>query len=583
MKKTKIAVLPLLVVSTSFGALTLTGCGKKGGSYNPDNFIETPLAENPYQIVKEPITINIFTPHSSASPKTETLKMFKHLSKITNLNFTYNTPDTSAYQAQKATVWNGGSEMPDLFLFNNDISEIVQFDEFNFNAYTVLNDDNYTNSVTGLKYGNIIDKYMPNYAAGLKNNFNLDKETSGSASEIASLANGKMYSTLSVNDVPRDLTFKMYINKQWIEDLNTYEQDFIYNPLPLPEQITTLDDLYRVLKAFKDYDANGNGNPNDEIPISSASMKYIRNYFLSAWGHVVPGIEIRDDWSQYDFVASTPEYREYLKFCNKLYSEGIMDKKTFDMTSDIELVQRCYNKNIIGSFVHAAAYLCVGSEHQADYVTIKPVRAEGYNGPLHQWSFSSFKPDGATIAAQSAKTREVARLIDIMYSPLGQQLLCFGVEGEDWHWDDSSKQSWSVDLPQGYTADQTEEYRATLTPNVNSGAGLYWAKDFVHKQNDPITNQLNEFAALYEPYFKIPEPYEIKMTSTEYEQKATIKAGLDSRIDFNESLFIIGKSGYDPNNDADWNKYLAEIKNFKYEDEVKLYNQALNRYLENNK
>ena len=35
---------------------------------------------------------------------------------------------------------------------------------------------------------------------------------------------------------------------------------------------TNVDELYEVLKAFKEQDANGNGDPNDEIPLRKPLM-----------------------------------------------------------------------------------------------------------------------------------------------------------------------------------------------------------------------------------------------------------------------------------------------------------------------
>lgn len=48
-----------------------------------------------------------------------------------------------------------------------------------------------------------------------------------------------------------------FINKAWLDRLG----------LEIP---TTVDEWYEVLKAFKEQDANGNGDPNDEIPLTAA-------------------------------------------------------------------------------------------------------------------------------------------------------------------------------------------------------------------------------------------------------------------------------------------------------------------------
>ena len=54
-----------------------------------------------------------------------------------------------------------------------------------------------------------------------------------------------------------DYGFKFFLNKQWLENLK----------LEMP---TTLDELTDVLRAFRDQDANGNGDPSDEIPLTGS-------------------------------------------------------------------------------------------------------------------------------------------------------------------------------------------------------------------------------------------------------------------------------------------------------------------------
>ena len=167
-------IMSLTFISAVSGLLlSLTGCGNTV-TYDIDNFLPNGTKENPYQIVKEPVTIKIFAPHSQGNPEYETLTMFKYLEEITNLRFEFTTCDTSAYSNRRSAIWSDPNYKPDLFLFNNPIAELVQFQENNFNAHVPFNDDNYTDS-TGL-VGNVIENYMPNYKALLENNFNINKE-----------------------------------------------------------------------------------------------------------------------------------------------------------------------------------------------------------------------------------------------------------------------------------------------------------------------------------------------------------------------------------------------------------------------
>lgn len=557
----------VLVMSLLCGVMV--GCGGKS-NYDPDNFLQNGLEDNPYRIVKEPVTIKIFAPHSSGNPEYSELVMFNYLSEITGLQFDFTTPDTSAYTNQRAGVWRNDSDIPDLFLFNNAISEQVQYMENAYGAYVPFNDDNYVGQ-NGLQVGNIINNYMPVYKEKLENNFGLDVNKEN-AKKVATLSDGKMYCTLSVKDVARDLTYKMFINDEWIKNLN----EGYGLKLPLSSEIKTLEEYYTILKAFKEYDANNNGDPDDEIPVSSKSLEYLRNFILEAYGYVSYGIEIESDYSSYTYVPFTEAYRNYLKFMNKLWKEGIMDKNTFSITTDSQMAQYG-TKNRLGSFVSAAAYLTVGYQHEASYHTFGPLTSSYYQGTPVHLGLGSFIPDGACIPTKSPYVREVARLLDIMYSDLGAQLVSYGVENQNWTWDDESHTSWTFHVPENWTGNQ-EQYRAKITPNVNSGSALYWSNDFVGKMNDDILNNLNEMSESYLPYLKVPEPAEIKMNSSEYATITTIKAALDPQFEYLEASYIRNADGCDPYDDNSYNSFVSKLKGYGADELLKCYNDALTRY-----
>ena len=568
-----ISKLPLLTICLG----VLSGCGGGGVAYDANNFLPNGTEDNPYRIVKDPVTIHIFAPHSAGNPEYKDLVMFKHLSEITGLNFTFTTPDTSAYTNARANVWQGSSAKPDLFLFNNAISEQVQYMEMGFNAYVPFNDDNYSFKAGGetIAAGNLIDNYMPNYKAGLDRNFGVDL-TKENAREVATLSDGKMYSTLSVSDVARDLTYKMFINQKWIEDINENYGGFEGKLLPNASEIKTIEQYYTVLRAFKEIDANDNGQTNDEIPVTSKSLEYLRNFILASYGYVSYGAEIESNGQSYTYVPYTEAYRNYLKFMNKIWKEKILHQSTFSITTDNQMATEGV-QNRLGSFVSAAAYLTVGYEYESDYVTVGPLTSEYYTGtPLH-WGFGHFKPDGACIPTTTPYVREVARLIDIMYSELGTQLISYGVEGVNWNWDDESKTSWTFIVPSDWTGNQ-EQYRATITPNVGSASALYWCNDFVGKMNDEIIRNLNEMSEIYRPYLKNPEPAEIKMNSNEYAQITTIKATLDPQLKYLEASYIRG-DGKDPFDDASYQKLISDLKGYGADNLLQCYNDALARYL----
>lgn len=576
-------IMSLTFISAVSGLLlSLTGCGNTV-TYDIDNFLPNGTIENPYQIVKEPVTIKIFAPHSQGNPEYETLTMFKYLEEITNLRFEFTTCDTSAYSNRRSAIWRDPNYKPDLFLFNNPIAELVQFQENNFNAYVPFNDDNYTDS-TGL-VGNVIENYMPTYKALLESNFNIDKEVE-SAVDAVTLSDNKMYSTLSVKDVARDITYKMFINDTWINNLN---EDYPSLNLKNASEMETIDDYLEVLIAFKKYDANRNGDPYDEVPVSSKSLEYLRNFILASYGYVSYGCELENDGSKFTFVPTTEAYRKYLETAYDMWNyvddanpsnKNLMDNATFSTTTDSQMAKKG-TKGLLGSFVAAAPFIITGYSSEGgydeEYVTIPPLTSSYYKGePIHL-GFGYFQPDGACIPTTSIYVREVARLLDIMYSELGTQLISYGVEGVNWHWDNEEKTSWTFDVPEQYKSN-SEEYRATITPNVGSASALYWSNDFVEKMNDKTISRLNEMSEIYLPYLKDPEPSNYKMTSAEYSEISTIKATLDVQLEYLESSMIRGEGKVNPHNDSDWQSFVNKLNGYGATRLEEIYNQMLGRY-----
>lgn len=576
----------LMALTLMGGTCFMTSC-KNSIEYDADNFLPNGTAENPWQIVKEPISINIFVPVSNINPEYDTLAMFKTIERLTNIDITFTEANVSAYENLRNMAWSDEKTRPDLFLFNNSVQEQVMYSKMK--VIVPFNDPSFV-TMTGVEAGNIIDNYMPNYKQLLDNNFGVEKgvgqKEATNAKEIATLDDGYMYSTLTVNTVPRDLTYKMYINQSWIDNYNTYYAE-TGSELPNSDEIKTYEQLVDVLRAFKNYDVDRDGNNNNEIPVSSVGLKFLRNFVLQTCGYVSDGYEINvlgditAEESEFVYVPSTEQYREYLRKMKQLYAEKLLDN-CFSST-DSSLVEK---GSRLGMFQSAAPYLVVGKAHEKEYEVLSPLTSNYYSGtPIHL-GFGSFMPIGAVIPTSTPYVREIARLLDLMYSDVGCQLIAYGEENVHWTWDDEEHTSWTFNVPDGwYESGKTQEdYRATLTPNVGTANALYWNYDFVGKMNDETIRTLNKMSETYTPYLKTPIPQEVKMTFDEYNTIAIYESTLNNFVTSAERYFIIGtEKNYDVESDTDWGKYLETLKGYRSEEMLNIYNSALTRYKEANK
>ena len=141
--------------------------------------------------------------------------------------------------------------------------------------------------------------------------------------DTMTLPDGSIYTIPYVIGAPL-VAFNPWINTDWLKNVGK-------------EVPTTTDELLDVLRAFKEQDANGNGDPNDEIPFSGDS----HNGHLSAlagWFGVsadkyslVPFSTMID--GELTFTANTDEYKDMIKFFAQLQTEGLLDPEYF--TQDV--------------------------------------------------------------------------------------------------------------------------------------------------------------------------------------------------------------------------------------------------------
>ena len=190
---------------------------------------------------------------------------------IDDLNFAemayYNDPEIGItaqtgvhanFNQVKASDW---STKLNLMLAAGEYPDIIQRGEINIEMYGV-------DQEILLPLDEYIDAYMPNYKALLEADPQL-------AAGLRS-SDGKMYQIGWIIPQNINVNSHLFINTQWLKNLGL-------------EKPTTMEELEQVLIAFRDQDADGDGDPSNEIPFggtwnSSVSSLY---YIFSSWG--IPG------------------------------------------------------------------------------------------------------------------------------------------------------------------------------------------------------------------------------------------------------------------------------------------------------
>jgi putative aldouronate transport system substrate-binding protein len=263
------------------------------------------------------------------------------------------------------------------------------------------------------------------------------------------------------------------INTEWLKNVG----------MEIPE---TIDDFYQVLKAFKEKDANGNGNPNDEIPYSFVKInrangvgeRNILNW-MNAFGMVNDGGNKAEHYIMVEngkviFCPTDDRFLTMLQFLNKLHVEGLMDRDGF-----VQQINDFYAKassNLVGFAVGGGLISETFGDISGKIEYILP--------PLTQYGRTMKTADPpaelnlhAYTITKACKQPELLLLFQ-EYCNTGFEnrvLSLFGPEGGAWVWDNNEMVNNSdfSGKPYGTVA----QARATLAPNYRMASIMEYADE----------------------------------------------------------------------------------------------------------
>jgi len=204
----------------------------------------------------------------------------------------------------------------------------------------------------------LIPLYMPNYYERLQMN---DADASMYASD------GHMYyiGNLIAQNVNHNANF--FINQKWLDNLG----------LEVP---TTVDELTEVLRAFRDQDANGNGDATDEVPMSAsmlaADTQGIYTFFPMFGVPLIDSLYLCiDDDQNVVFPGFMDGFRAACEWLAMCYEEGLLDQEA--LTLDYVTWATKINDDQVGFMNHLRLLNCFFNEQTCEnFVSILPPASE---------------------------------------------------------------------------------------------------------------------------------------------------------------------------------------------------------------
>lgn len=394
--------------------------------------------------------------------------------------------------------------------------------------------------------------------------------------EIQTAPDDNIYGLPNINDDLHGVYGqKLWINKPWLDKLG----------LKMP---TTTEEFYKVLKAFKTQDPNGNGKA-DEIPYTASTNAYfgqipgaLLNAFLPV-NTVQKGMYL--DNGKVKLAYTQDAYLEALKYHARLYKDGLIDPASFTQTVE-QLRQVAENsKDVIvgvgaGSWWDGFSMNGGSSGRYKQYTLVPPL-----TGPAGVRSSGYYKykiTKDVFVITKACKNPEVAlKWVDFLYSQEGGWDTMYGPEGIGW----KKPAPGSVAIS-GKPA-LFERLASQETTNFNWGTGgpfyqpisLRTAESRAEGEDiwlpaKLMTRLVSEVQSKYvgvQPPDKTIMP-QVYLTEKQVAEIKLVETSIVNLIAESATRFITG----DLNIDKDWNGYLANLKKAGVEKWISLYQEAYN-------
>ena len=241
-------------------------------------------------------------------------------------------------------------------------------------------------------------------------------------------ADGELYglNSAATSYITRAVFGYSWLPKKWLENVGM-------------EAPNTLEELHQILKAFKEKDANGNGDPNDEIPMSitfgrecAQRMEWGMKFAFGLYSKSADYQLFVDDKGKVNLYETTDNWRKYLTYLNSLWADGLMDPETFTQTT-AEYRDKIATDRIGFAGDWAGLNYPLGKTDEMvwdDYVMLMTFESEVEEGRHYALS------DGLTAGVRyfiNAKTEypeALCRMTDYWFTDEGKILIKYGVEGE---------------------------------------------------------------------------------------------------------------------------------------------------------
>ncbi|NOU85988.1 hypothetical protein GC102_09390 [Paenibacillus sp. LMG 31460] len=529
--------LTSFIVLSMFASVMLTGCSsdKNTGNGADSGQKMTTAVKSVEFPLKEKVKYTFAQNRSDGFKPFQTLTAWnEQFEKKSNVQIDWLDWGTGDAFKQKRQLAFASGDLPDAFYggFAIETSDYV-----NYGTQGVL-----------IPLEKMINKdLMPNLTKLIERNPNILKQMTA--------PDGHVYGLPSYSEGTTNTNDTILYNKLWLDKLG----------LNIP---TTTDEFYAYLKAIKAAkDLNGNGK-DDEIPFTfrygtNGQVDKINGIssLIGFSGLVMPQsmIDVKD--GKLIFVPGQNEYKEAIKFLNKLATEGLIDKEAFTMDGSAYTAKMTSKVPSVGGGI----YWSTANTNSDNFVYGPPLK--GPDGK-QRWA-KRLTPVNFNIAfaiTNKAENPEVLmKWADLNYDT------DTSIQNSSGPYDKYLKKLGNGMFEEILKADGkqfTGIEKSADTP-VNSSLYIQLMGDVTLNKKSAATISKEEAEKIYSPFFQKEAYGSPFMEQKDAERNAIVVADLGQYVTKMTAKWI-----YSGGIDADWNEYVNQLKKLGMDDYIKINQKA---------
>ena len=401
---------------------------------------------------------------------------------------------------------------------------------------------------------------------------------------LATNVDGNIYSLPKFQGKWPDTNTVMFINQQWLDNLG----------LEMP---TTFSELKEVLIAFRDEDANGNGDPSDEIPFDFNAGTN-NAWFNSAYSLTrlmgAMGIQLTDYGTDSYFVedgqvksyAVDERYKLFMKYMADLYAEGLIN--TNAITNDYSMFQSLSRGNENGDALVGVVFGWEETDKFGPtlYSQYEPVAPLDYDIDCEpgtydtRWSNDfnvlNMASNRVVVNANCADPEAAMRFVDRFYDPaVSVQVLFGGIS--DGCVEQTGDNSFKVLDPLDPDTDSgTWKWTSSMADNgpmyIRRSTEIEFAQDMAYALEERTVYE--DTLAKASESDTYPQMF-MKYSQEDQNTMALTQANINNIIDNQWSLWLTGQADID----STWDSYVESVEAAGLSQVLEIRQKAFDNYL----